>query len=103
MQRSYRPFGRLSLSPASLAALFVVGLFAWHATRAGLPRRLWSHIAYGRWMIDNEEVPTADHLSPDFSHPGLAYVDPSWLSRVVLAGACRLGEDLADGDEARRV
>jgi len=102
MQRSYRHFARLSLSPASLAALFVVGLFALHASRAGLPGRLWSHVAYGRWIIDNREISEAAPLSI-YSHPANTYIDPCWLSRVVLAGACRLGQSLADGDEARRV
>src|SRR5688500_18956979 len=101
MQWSYRPSGRYSLSLGAPGALLVTGLFALHATRAGLPQRLWAHVAYGRWIIENQDLSEADPLSP-FTHPSNTFIDPSWLSRVVLAGACRLGENLAGADETQR-
>ncbi len=72
------------LAVALLCSLFVLA--------SHVPLRstdLWSHVAYGQWILQHGRLPTEDPFLPQYA--GMPVVDTAWGSQVLLAGAYRLG------------
>jgi hypothetical protein len=54
------------------------------------PNDFWWQLAYGRWIVENGEIPRVDHFS--FTQAGQPHFDQPWLAQVALYGVYRLGE-----------
>ncbi len=52
---------------------------------------LWSHVAYGQWIIKHGRLPAEDPFMPQYA--GMPVVDTAWGSQVVLAAAYRWGRE----------
>jgi len=52
---------------------------------------LWSHVAYGEWIIEHGELPTSEPFMP--LARGMRVIDSAWLSQVVLATIQSWGGD----------
>ncbi len=74
------------LAVALLSTLFVLA--------SHVPLRstdLWSHVAYGQWIMQHGRLPAEDPFLPQYA--GMPVVDTAWGSQVLLAGAYRLGRE----------
>jgi len=69
---------------AAFCALFV---FLNHLPLRGTD--LWGHLGWGRWVLENETLPTQDPLQPLAA--GMKVVDLSWGAQVIFAAAERFG------------
>src|SRR5439155_5127739 len=50
---------------------------------------LWWHLATGRWIVEHLEIPRHDVFS--YTVEGARWVDPEWLSQVLLFALFRCG------------
>ena len=74
--------------PIAIATIaYAIVLFAPQVLNDG---DTWSHIAVGRWILQNREIPWADPFS--FSFAGKPWIAHEWLSELAMAVAYRLGD-----------
>ncbi len=69
--------------PLILALVVFVAGTMWSSVLAD-PDSYW-HIAVGRWMVENRQLPTHDMFS--YTVPGVAWTAHEWLSELVLFAA----------------
>ncbi len=81
---------RLAARPMHLVAAAMFGvLFVFFNSLPLRATDLWLHVNYGRWMLDHRAIPAEDPFCPPAQ--GVAVVDSSWLSQVLLAAVERAG------------
>ncbi|RMG37867.1 MAG: hypothetical protein D6725_08250 [Planctomycetota bacterium] len=80
------PWFRMSRRAAGWATLLAVGLIL--LSRLPLHHTdLWGHLAYGRWMWQNGQVPRTEPLMPLAA--GVPFVDTQWLPELLGYGLYR--------------
>lgn len=79
-----------------VAMAFVLSIVPlWHTD-------FWAHLAYGRWIVEHQELPAREPLSP-FTDPEQPMAHFQWLTQVIYHGLFQFGQALAGGDEIRQM
>ena len=75
-----------------LFAVFLIALFpAGNALQPKLDEDTWWHLAVGRYVVENRDVPTEEPFSRIGQEEHIPWVAYSWLHEVALYGAYQLG------------
>ncbi len=83
---------RWALSPRGFLAVALLCTLFVLATHVPLRSTdLWSHVAYGQWILQHQRLPAEDPFLPQYA--GMPVVDTAWGSQVLLAAAYRLGRE----------
>jgi hypothetical protein len=72
------------LAPQHLiVAVFWGGFFYWLNRLPLASGEFWGQVAYGKWIVANQALPTEDPFSPLVA--GMQWFDTAWLSQVIFA------------------
>lgn len=84
-----------------LAVLVIGAAFVLYSYKPLVHTDVWTHLAHGRWVVEQRQLPEHEPLNP-FTDKSTPMYHQAWLSQVLYHGAWSWGQTLGGDDRVKR-